>query len=193
MQQSNLQTCTAFSSSQRIASGSIKDVALKVKEHLEDHPQAAILIFDNQTSQQVELDLRGTVDAVLKRLEKSGLIKEEEPAKGGPGRPKLGVTSKEVTLLPQHWDWLAKQPGGASVTLRRLVDEAKKKNAAKDLIRQSQDATYKFMTVMAGDLPDYEEALRALYAKDAEKFKKLISKWPEDVRAHINMLAEPSL
>lgn len=193
MQQSDLQTCTAFSSSQRIASGSIKDVALKVKEHLEDHPQAAILIFDNQTSQQVELDLRGTVDAVLKRLEKSGFIKEEEPAKGGPGRPKLGVTSKEVTLLPQHWDWLAKQPGGASVTLRRLVDEAKKKNAAKDLIRQSQDATYKFMTVMAGDLPDYEEALRALYAKDAEKFKKLISKWPKDVRAHINMLAEPSL
>ncbi|KYG70637.1 hypothetical protein AZI85_01495 [Bdellovibrio bacteriovorus] len=193
MQQSDLQTCTAFSSSHKIASGGIKDVALKVKEHLENHPQAAILIFDNQTSQQVEVDFRGTIDAVLKRLEKSGLLKEEEPAKGGPGRPKLGVTSKEVTLLPQHWDWLAKQPGGASVTLRRLVDEAKKKNAAKDLIRQAQDATYKFMTVMAGDLPDYEEALRALFAKDAEKFKKLIAKWPKDVRTHIQMLANPAL
>ncbi|WP_373998439.1 DUF2239 family protein [Bdellovibrio bacteriovorus] len=193
MQQSDLQTCTAFSSSHKIASGGIKDVALKVKEHLENHPQAAILIFDNQTSQQVEVDFRGTIDAVLKRLEKSGLLKEEEPAKGGPGRPKLGVTSKEVTLLPQHWDWLAKQPGGASVTLRRLVDEAKKKNATKDLIRQAQDATYKFMTVMAGDLPDYEEALRALFAKDAEKFKKLIAKWPKDVRTHIQMLANPAL
>jgi hypothetical protein len=113
--------------------------------------------------------------------------------KTGPGRPKLGVTAKEVTLLPDHWEWLARQPGGASVTLRKLVEEAKKKNQAKDLVRQAQDAAYKFMTVMAGDLPQYEEALRALYARDAKKLEKMAASWPKDIREHALKLADAAL
>ena len=179
-------TCTAFSESKRVASGEIHDVATKVKEFLKKNPKSSVLVFDDTTSQQVELDLRGTTDAVAKRYEPA----VEEEKKPGPGRPKLGVVPKEVTLLPQHWDWLAIQPGGASVTLRRLVDEARKKSSARDQLRQAQDATYKFMTAMAGDFPDYEEALRALFAKDAEKFKKLVGPWAKDVREHVLRLAD---
>jgi hypothetical protein len=184
--------CTAFAGTKKIASGAMIDVALKVKDHLAKDTKATILVFEDRTSQQVELDLRGTKDAVIKRLEALRTPESESEAekKSGPGRPKLGVVAKEVTLLPDHWDWLSRQPGGASVTLRRLVDAAKKKNAAKDELRQAQDAAYKFMTVMAGDLPNYEEALRALFANDAKKFEKLLQDWPKDVREHAAKLAQ---
>ncbi len=184
--------CTAFAGTKKIASGTMIDVALKIKDHLAKDAKASILVFDDRTSQQVELDLRGTKDAVVKRLEalRSPDAEAEIEKKTGPGRPKLGVVAKEVTLLPDHWDWLSRQPGGASVTLRRLVDAAKKKNAAKDELRQAQDAAYKFMTVMGGDLPNYEEALRALYANDAKKFGKLLQDWPKDIREHASKLAQ---
>ena len=181
-------TCTAFIDSKKIASGDLKEVATRVKKHLQSHAHSNLLIFDDLTSQPIELDLRGTLEATLKRIE--ALTPSEEEKKTGPGRPKLGVISKEVTLLPQQWDWLASQPGGASVTLRKLIEDARKKNFAKDQIRQAQDAAYKFMTVMAGDLQDYEEALRAFYAKDHEKFKLMIKSWPKDVRDHTLKLAE---
>lgn len=178
--------CTAFAGNKIIATGDIQEVALKVKNFLSDN-KANILIFDDATSSQIELDLRGTIDAVTRRLEK---VLEPEEKKFGPGRPKLGVVSKEVTLLPQHWEWLALQPGGASVTLRKLIEEAKKKNAHKDQIRQAQEATYKFMHAMAGDLPDYEEALRALYAADEKRFEKMIADWPGDIKKHTTKLAQ---
>lgn len=177
--------CTAFANNKIIATGNIKEVALKVKNFLGGN-KANVLIFDDATSAQIELDLRGTVEAVSSRLEK---ILEPEEKKTGPGRPKLGVTSKEVTLLPQHWEWLALQPGGASVTLRKLIEEAKKKSFHKDQIRQTQEATYKFMHAMAGDLPDYEEALRALYAGDKKKFENMIADWPSDIKKHTIKLA----
>lgn len=183
-------TCTAFAGAKMIASGDVLEVALKVKKYLKDDGKENVLIFDDITSAQVELDLRGTIDAVTKRME--AMIEPEEK-KSGPGRPKLGVVSKEVTLLPQHWEWLALQPGGASVTLRKLIEEAKKKNFAKDQIRQAQDAVYKFMHAMAGDLPNYEEALRAMYAFDAKKFKKMISDWPKDLQVHILKVGREAL
>ncbi|HLE01563.1 MAG TPA: DUF2239 family protein [Bdellovibrionota bacterium] len=105
------------------------------------------------------------------------------------GRPKLGVVAREVTLLPRHWDWLATQPGGASVRLRKLVEGTMSKSGKQDQIRQAQEATYRFMTAMAGNLPDYEEALRAFYAKKCELFKKLMSDWPSDIREHILFLS----
>ena len=189
MEQKLDRSCTAFADSKKIASGNLVKVAVKVKEFMRKESKAAILIFDDVTSAQVEIDFRGTAEAVSRRLE--ALLQPEEK-KVGPGRPKLGVTSKEVTLLPQHWEWLALQPGGASVTLRKLIEEAKKKNVGRDQLRQAQEATYKFMTVMAGDLPNFEEALRALYANDSKKFEKMISAWPKDVQEHTLKLAEGS-
>jgi len=175
-------TCTAFADAKKIAQGQIVEVALKIKKHLQKNRQSSILIFDDVTSAQIEIDLRGTSEAVTERLQ----IPEEK----GPGRPKLGVISREISLLPRHWDWLALQPGGASVTLRKLVEEAKKKNQAQDQIRQAQNATYKFMMVMAGNLPHFEEALRAFYAKDRKLFEKLMDSWPKDIREHIERLSE---
>lgn len=181
---------TAFADSKRVASGrDLTEVAVEAKDYLMKHARASVLIFEDTTSKQVEVDFRGTKDDVRKRLSS---VAAQAPAATGPGRPKLGVVAKEVTLLPAHWDWLALQPGGASVTLRKLVDAARKKNAGRDEVRQAQDATYKFMTVMAGDLPHYEEALRALYAKDKAKFKKLIEEWPKDIRDYSLKLASPT-
>ncbi len=55
------------------------------------------------------------------------------------GRPRLGIVAREVTLLPRHWDWLAEQPGGASVALRKLVEAATR-------------------ALFAGDAPGFERA-----------------------------------
>lgn len=185
-------TYSAFAESKKIATGDVLEVATKVKKFLTKEAKAQVLIFDDSTSNQIEIDFRGTPEIVTRRLEALFEKTQEGEKKSGPGRPKLGVVAKEVTLLPDHWEWLARQPGGASVTLRKLVEEAKKKNSAKDQIRMSQEATYKFMTVMAGDLPDYEEALRALYASDTKKFEKLITAWPKDIQDHTMMLAKAS-
>ncbi len=187
-------TITAFADTHKIASGSLREVAAKVKESLQEDRKSTILIFDDVTSQQIEIDLRGSLEAVLRRIDAAHPLEEVDgEKKAGPGRPKLGVVSREVTLLPRHWDWLTTQPGGASVTLRKLVEEAKKKNLAKDLIRGSQEATHKFMTAMAGNLPSFEEALRALYARDRGSFEKNIKSWPKDIRQHTRKLAELAL
>lgn len=187
-------SCTAFAGQKMIASGLVLDVALRVKEHLQNDKKALILIFDDATSQQIELDLRGNKDAIVKRLQAlqgDGEPDDKKPV--GPGRPKLGVVSREISLLPRHWEWLASQPGGASVTLRKLVEEAKKKNQDKDRLRVAQEAAYKFMSVMAGNLPRYEEALRALYAQDTKNFAAMIAEWPKDIREHARRLAQPVL
>lgn len=183
---------TAFADIKKVAHGDVIEVATKVKKILAKESKAAILIFDDLTSHQVEIDFRGTVENVTKRLEARFAEPADSEKKSGPGRPKLGVVAKEVTLLPDHWEWLARQPGGASVTLRKLVEDARKKNFAKDQMRQAQEAAYRFMTVMAGDLPQYEEALRALYANDAKKFEKLIALWPKDIQEHSMKLAKAS-
>jgi hypothetical protein len=107
----------------------------------------------------------------------------------GRGRPKLGVVSREVTLLPRHWEWLNAQPGGASVALRKLVDEARRASGDKDRERQARDAAYHFMSTMAGNLPQFEEASRALFAGDRRRFTALIADWPPDIRDHIVKLA----
>jgi hypothetical protein len=176
----------AFSGHRKITSGKISHVALKLKEHLLREPKAAFLIFDIKTGHPVEIDLRGTKESILRRLEpvpdEAGQKLDQKP---GPGRPKLGVISREVTLLPHHWEWLSGQSGGASVTLRKLVEEAKKKNFAKDLIRHAQEAAHRFMSALAGDLPGFEEALRSLYARDRDGFAQKIKLWPKDVREHV--------
>ena len=105
------------------------------------------------------------------------------------GRPKLGVVAREVTLLPRHWDWLNGQPGGASVTLRKLVEEARRRSSATDQAREGQEAAYRFMSAIAGDLPGFEEATRALWRRDAARFEHETDAWPKDVRDHARALA----
>ena len=107
----------------------------------------------------------------------------------GPGRPKLGVVGREVTLLPRHWDWLDDQPGGASVALRKLVESAKRDNRSKDRARHSQEAAHRFMSAMAGNLPGYEEASRAFYGRNQALFYTLIQPWPGGIRDHAKRLA----
>ena len=104
------------------------------------------------------------------------------------GRPKLGVVGREVTLLPRHWDWLAEQPGGASVAIRRLIDAERKASDFKDLARKAQEVTYRFMHAIAGDFPHFEDASRALFAGDRETFARSTEDWPADVRDHARWL-----
>jgi uncharacterized protein len=161
---------TAFYRFRKLASGSAEDLVSVVKHR----PQGEVLVFDDTTGSQIDLDLRG----------KSQKIADERQAAEprGRGRPRLGVIAKEVTLLPRHWDWLSLQPGGASVALRKLVDEARRTSGDRDRVRAAQEAAYRFMSAAAGNLPGFEEATRALFAYDRRKFAQLIADWPEDVR-----------
>jgi len=186
-------TTIAFAGDDQIATGDLRDVATAVKTHADQDPTATILIFDAVTSERIELDLRGTTADVLARLpamsEQPTETEEPIAAPATAGRPKLGVVAREVTLLPRHWDWLATQPGGASVALRKLVDAARHANAEKDRIREAQESAYRFMTVMAGDRPGFQEAIRALFAGDRERLDTLIAPWPRDIRVHVSELA----
>lgn len=183
--------CTAFEGTRRIASGELATVALKTKEVLDRGECAPVLIFDDATSELVEIDFRGTPAQVLKRLEASEVppadTAGDEPR--GPGRPKLGVVAREVTLLPRHWDWLNRQPGGASVALRKLVEHARKANEGSDRLRLGREAAYRFLSAMAGNEAGFEEATRALFAGDRARFEEQMRGWPAGVRDHAKKLA----
>jgi hypothetical protein len=176
--------CTAFAGSTCIATGRLPDIALAVKDAFARDPAAKVIVFDDETGEQVELDLRGSADDVAERY-------REQPRTAG--RPKLGVVPREVTLLPRHWEWLGAQPGGASVALRRLVDEARWVHSGRDRVRRSQDTAYRFMSTIAGNEPGFEEAARALYARDAGRFGEHTASWPGDVREHAQRLATDAL
>lgn len=179
-------SCSAFAGTTKIACGHLPTVAKEVKQYLEQHPEQTVLVFEDDSARPVELDLRGTLDQVLARL-----TPEPTPErKPGPGRPKLGVESHEVSLLPRHWAWLNSQPGGASGTIRRLVEEARKKNEGKDRAREAQEAAHRFMWAMTGNLPGFEEASRAFYARDYAKMRQLISPWPRDLRDHLQTMVD---
>lgn len=183
----------AFDGDRCIAAGDLHDVARAAKHALERRKDASILVFDDGSG-PVEIDYRGTVDDVLARLPEHAIapapVEEDLPSTPrGPGRPKLGVVAREVTLLPRHWEWLAAQRGGASVALRRLVDDARRANKDKDRIRHAQEAAYRFIAAMGGNKPHYEEVARALFARDAERFESWTANWPADVRDHARHLA----
>jgi len=183
----------AFEGDRCIGSGDLREVARSARQALGRHPQTSILIFNGNTSVLVDVDFRGSVDDVLARIPLPEAPAAEDTAVAsprGPGRPKLGVVAREITLLPRHWDWLAQQKGGASVAIRKLVDEARRTNEGSDRIRLAQEAAYRFMSAMAGNRPHFEEAIRALFAGDAKRFEQLIAEWPADVRDHVLGLAE---
>jgi hypothetical protein len=181
-----------------IASGDLAEVVKKAKDLIDHEENSHVLIFDDLSAEVVEADFRGTMKDVLKRIVKSS--NGDGPGKSsqdsgqntskGPGRPKLGVISREVTLLPRHWDWLNSQPGGASVALRKLVDEARRINIDRDKVRHSREVAYRFMTAMAGDMPGYEEATRALFSGDRAKFNDQVKAWPVDVRDYALKLSD---
>ena len=184
----------AFQGDVCIASGDLAGVALAAQKAAKRHQHQPILIFDAATSEPVEIDLRDTVAPRSSRHAAAGpSAPSASEAPRGPGRPKLGVVAHEVTLLPRHWDWLASQPGGASVALRKLVEHAMRANAGKDRIRASQNAAYRFMSAMAGNRVRFEDAARALFAGDAATFNRLVQAWPKDIRDHATRLAAAAL
>ena len=168
--------CTAFDGHRLLAAGGRLDVALALTQALEGGAAGPLLVFDDATGAVIDFDLSGSDADIATRL--------AEPAPRGRGRPKLGVVAREVTLLPRHWEWLAAQPGGASVALRRLVDEARRTDGGATQARQAVGAAYRFLHAIAGDFPGFEEASRALFAGDREGFAQRIAEWPPDIVAH---------
>lgn len=175
-------TVTAFGGFQRIAQGSREDVFAQLRK---SPGSTSVLIFDDTSGALVDVDLREPAAAAEAEL-------AQENAPRSVGRPKLGVVAREVTLLPRHWDWLSRQPGGASVALRRLVEEARRIHRGRDAVRESREAAYRFMTAMAGSLEGFEEAARALFAGEQDRFAALVAAWPADVAAYLQSLAVAS-
>ncbi|HSX63028.1 MAG TPA: DUF2239 family protein [Tahibacter sp.] len=179
--------CIVFHQSRRIAAGPVAEAARDAREQLGEHAAEA-QVFDAESSKPIDIDWRGTAEEVAARLR----IAPAEPVPAGRGRPKLGVVAREVTLLPRHWEWLGEQRGGASVTLRRLVEQARQADTGTTR-RRAQESAHRFMTAMAGNAEGFEEALRALFAGDALRFAEHTASWPVDVREHARVLAMPAL
>ena len=182
---------SAFAGPKLLASGPLAEVAIAIKIATGAIADP-IIIFDNATGNSLDIDLRGSHREVVARLPQPTTIEPETDAPAEPrgrGRPKLGVVAREITLLPRHWDWLGAQPGGASVALRKLVENARRASGDRDRQRAARDAAYHFMSTMAGDRPGFEEASRALFAGDQRRFTELIANWPVDIRDHIVILA----
>lgn len=181
---------TLFSGHTIVATGDLTTVVTEAKLRLVEGDKERLAIFDNQTGRSVDMDYSGSLEEVVSRVHEHPLLQSGPDAdaekRTGPGRPKIGVVSREVSLLPRHWDWLNDQPNGASGTLRMLVEEARKKNAVKDEARHLRDALHKFMWDIAGDFPNFEEATRAFFAKDFDTFRAMIADWPVDVTKFIS-------
>ncbi len=182
-------TVTAFAGERLLASGSKVSVALAMKDALGRDGAQQMLAFDDKSGRQIDLDLSGTDEDIAARLAPPTDPVGEE--KRSSGRPKLGVVAREITLLPRHWEWLADQPGGASVTIRKLVNAAR--SADDGSVRQAQQAADRFMLAVLGNQPGYEEAARALYAGDRDQFFTLTEHWPAELRDHTRRLAAPAL
>ena len=176
----------AFAGLRQIAAGDRAQVVSALRK-LPATEETLIRVFNDATGERIDLDLRPEAD-----LPPSPAAAAEAPQASATrpvGRPKLGVVAREVTLLPRHWEWLGSQPGGASVTLRRLIDESRKAGDGRANVRTSRENAYRFMSEMAGDFAGFEEASRALFAGDKPKFEGQVARWPEDVRVQLAKLA----
>lgn len=187
----------AFVGHHRIAAGPLSEVVLEAHPWTSRLDSGPVLVFDDVTSQPVEVDFRGSAaDAANRLLADSAVTDVPSEATGGenaaekrgPGRPKMGVVAREVTLLPRHWEWLNQQSGGASVALRKLVEDARKTHADRDRKRQAAEAVHRFLHALAGDLPQFEEVTRAFHTGDFPRMTELMTGWPEGVREHVERL-----
>lgn len=181
----------AFLGVRRLAEGPLPEVARAAAAAQAATADQPLLVFDPE-GRQVDLDLRGTPEEAAARAAAKSAAAETPPASPparGRGRPQLGVIAREVTLLPRHWEWLAAQPGGASVTLRRLVEAARREVGGQPG-RMAQERAYRFLHAIGGNLPGYESALRALFAGDGNRFAQALAEWPADVRSHAFALAD---
>ncbi len=169
----------AFAGTRRVAAGTLADAAIGAKRALDRDASRSVLVFEVITGQVVDLDLRGAEAEIIARYAPSAATAAPR------GRPKLGVVAREVTLLPRHWEWLARQPGGASVTLRKLVEAARKGDGAADAARARAEAVYRFMAAMAGDLPGFEDTARDLFAGDWASLRRRIRDWPPDIQDQV--------
>ncbi len=208
----SLATVTAFRGHELLATGALRDVARVVWRAVKDAEShhGAVLVFDDATGRVIDFEMRGDeramlahVDVMLRMSQAARVHTNDEPngATSGDsvdpvprprGRPKLGVVAREITLLPRHWEWLATQPGGASVALRKLVDAARRTNSDEDRTKAARDVAYRFMHAMAGDLSQFEEVIRALYRGDDARFHELVAEWPRDIAAYSAQLAFPA-
>lgn len=180
----------AFAADRLIATGAFDEVAAAARAVQAQDATTTVLVFDAVTSELVDVDPRVARHAPALGAPDALEAPEGEDSPRGPGRPKLGVVAREVTLLPRHWDWLATQPGGASAALRRLVEQARSANVARDRVRSAQESAYRFMSAMLGNQPHFEEATRALFAGDRERFTALSDSWPADPRNHARRLVD---
>jgi hypothetical protein len=192
----NIPTYTAFGGHTALATGLLKDVVGAAKTRF-DSTSDIVLVFDDTTGKQIDFDYEGSPEEVQEKLWWHPLFRSQEPlmtaqveGQRGPGRPKLGVVSREISLLPRHWEWLETQPQGASAAIRRLVDEARKRAPDEARAKKNRERAGNFLWAMAGNLANFEEASRALYAGDAERLERQIKDWPRDVRAYVYRLLE---
>jgi hypothetical protein len=169
-------TYAAFAENRLVASGSLEDVLRATKKRA-DNSGKPVLIFEEASGRQVDFDLRGPIEDVLART--------RNEAKPGPGRPRLGVVSREVSLLPRHWDWLENQPNGASAAIRRLVDEARHNETGIERGRHLRNGVNRLLWSMAGDFANFEEVARAIDAREDSRLDGLMSSWPKDVREYV--------
>lgn len=177
----------AFKGNTLLCRGELKSVVLALREATQVEQGARLALYVERSGAAVDVDVSGTEAAVLERLTSQfpdiAQPGQATPARGR-GRPKLGVVSREVTLLPRHWEWLGQQRAGASATLRRLIEQARKASAA-GVNLAAVDAAHKFMWDLAGDQPGFEEATRALFAHDWSAFNAQIESWPADIRQQL--------
>ena len=182
-------TVSAFLDDALIAQGSRETVTRRIEARYSSSDFSRIRVFEDATGRVVDLDYW---DAAKNGAERPAVQRPPLPGqeKRARGRPKLGVTSREITLLPRQWDWLATQPGGASATIRRLVEDARKRRSESVSAAQAREGVHRFMTEMVGDRPGYEVALRALYRSDIASVLQIASGWPEDVRRYLERLLD---
>lgn len=174
----------ALRGTELLARGELEVVAVAMHRASARECGDRLSLYLDRTGAPTDVDLSGSKQDVIERVrQRLAEANTGETPRRGPGRPKLGVVSREVSLLPRHWQWLSAQKGGASATLRRLVEEARKRGAEGALVRSRVEAAHRFMWDIAGDLPGFEEASRALFSHEFEKFERLILAWPVDIQS----------
>lgn len=179
-------TFSAFSEARCLAQGSLSDAALAARSYLDQHPARRALILQDSTCRPVDLDLSGDEDLLARKAEHFMVTP--------PATAEIGsATSRAITLLPRHWEWLSTQGSSPSAVLRKLIDQARHdpQQQIDDLIRHHQNLTYRFCQALCGDLPNYEDAMRALFAGDETGFEDCTRDWPLDLACRAQSLSKP--